>query len=74
MPHLDELRILSGKKPQTISISETKIDSMIKNSVIEIEDYVVEKNDRNKHGCGVTMYIHTSIHCCLREDLLRSDT
>ena len=56
-----------------VSISETKIDSMIEDSVIEIEDYVVERSDRNKHGGGVAMYIHKSIDNCLRKDLLRSD-
>ena len=35
-------------KPRIIFMSETKIDSMIENSVNEIEDYVVERNDRNK--------------------------
>ena len=74
MFHLDELRIfLREKKPHIVSISETKIDSMIENSVSEIEDYVVERNDRNKHGGGVAMYIHKSIDYSLREDLLRSD-
>ena len=56
-----------------MSINETKIDSSIENSVIEIEDYVVERNDRNKHGGGVAMYIHKSIDYFLREDLLRAD-
>ena len=66
MPHLDELRIFVREKDLIIiSISETKIDSMIENSVIQIEDYVVERNDRNKHGGGVAMYIHKSIDYCL---------
>ena len=59
---------LSEKKPHIISISETKTDSKIENSVIEnsmnenseIEDYVVERNDRNKHVGEVAMYIHIS--------------
>ena len=73
MPHLDELRIFVREKPYIISISETKIDSMIENRVIEIKDYVIERNDRNKHGGGVAMYVRKSIDYCLREDLLRSD-
>ena len=65
---------LSGrKKPHIISTSETNIDSTIENSVIEIEDYVFERKNRDKHGGGVAMYIHKSIDYCLREDLLRSD-
>ena len=71
MPLLDELRIfVREKKPHVISISETKIDIMIENSVIEIEDCVVERNDKNKHGGGgVAMYVHKSIDYCLQEDI-----
>ena len=39
----------------------------------EIEDYVVEINDRNKHGGGVAMYVLKSIDYFQLEDLLRSD-
>ena len=59
MPHLDELRIfVSEKKPHIIGITDTKIDSSIDNSDIEIDDYVVVRNDRNKYGGGVATYIH----------------
>ena len=72
MPHLDELRIfVSEKKPHIIGITQTKIDSSIDNSDIEIDDYVVVRNDRNKYGGGVPMYIHKSVNYQLREDLLR---
>ena len=40
---------------------------------MSLEDYVVERNDRNKHGCGVAMYMRKSIDYFLQEDLLRSD-
>ena len=72
MPHLDELRIfVSEKKPHIIGITETKIDSSIDDSDIEIDDYVVVRNDRDKYGGGVAMYIHKSINYQLREDLFR---
>ena len=46
MPHLDELRIfLNEQRPHIIGITETKTDSTIDNSHIEIDDYVVERND-----------------------------
>ena len=45
MPHLGELRIfLNEQRPHIISITETKIDSTIDNSHIEIDDYVVDRN------------------------------
>ena len=72
MPQLDELRVfISDNKPHIIGITETKIDSTIQNSDIEIDDLVIERNDRDKHGGGVVLYIHTckSINCRLREDL-----
>ena len=61
MPHLDELRVfISDNKPHIIGITETKIDSTIQNSDVEIDDYVIERNDRDKHGGGVALYIHKS--------------
>ena len=73
IPHLDELRIfLNEQRPHIIGITETKIDSNIDNSHIEIDDYVVERNDRNRHGEGVAMYIHKSVNYRLREDLSNS--
>ena len=74
MLHLDELRIfLNEQRPHIIGITETKIDSTTDNSHIEIDDYVVERNDRNRHGGGVAMYIHKSVNYRIREDLSNSD-
>ena len=39
-----------------IGITETKIDTTIQNSDIEIDDYVIERNDKDKHGGGVAPY------------------
>ena len=74
MPHLDELRIFPNEqRPHIIGITETKIDSTIDNSHIEIDDYVVERNDRNRHGGSVVMYIRKSVNYGLREDLSNYD-
>ena len=74
IPHLDELRIFQNEqRPHIIGITETKIDSTIDNSHIEIDDYVVERNDMNRHGGDVAMYIHKSVNYRLREDLFNSD-
>ena len=70
MLHLDELWVfISDNKTQIIGITETKIDSTIQNSDIEIDDYVIERNDRDKHGGGVALYIHKSINYRVREDI-----
>ena len=55
----------------SLAITETKIDSSIDDSDIETDDYVVVRNDRDKYGGGVAMYIHKSINYQLREDLFR---
>ena len=57
IPHLDELRIfLNEQRPHIIGITETKMDITIDKSHIELDDYVVERNYRNRHGGGVAMY------------------
>ena len=48
-------------------------DSIIDYSHIEIDDYVVVRNDRNRHGGGVAMYIHKTVNYKLREDLAFSE-
>ena len=70
MPHLEELPVFIGdNKPHIIGTTETKIDSTIQNSDTETDDYVIERNDRDKHGGGVALYIHKSINYRLGEDL-----
>ena len=50
MPHLYEQRVfVSEHRPHIICITETKTDSTIDNSHIEIDDYVVVRNDENGH-------------------------
>ena len=70
MPHLDELPVfITDNKPHIIGITETKIDSTIQNSDIEIDDYVIERYDRDKHGGGVALYINKTVNYRLREHL-----
>ena len=74
MLHLDELRIfVSQQRPHIICITETEPDSTIDNSHIEIDDYVVVRNDRNRYGGGVAKYIHKTVNYKLREDLACSE-
>ena len=62
LPHLDELRMLvDNDKPHIICINETKLDDSTDDSLIHINDYVVIRKDRNKHGGGVAIYIHQNI-------------
>ena len=62
LKHLDELRILVDQEmPHVIRINETKIDSSISDTDIQIEGYRVVRRDRNKWGGGVALFIHESI-------------
>ena len=56
-----------------VSFNVTKIDSTIDNSHIEIDGYVVVRNDRNRHGGGVAMYVHNTVNYKLREGLTYSE-
>ena len=59
---LDQLNILiEEEKSHVIGINETKIDSNISDTDIQIEGYEVVRRDRNKWGGGVALYIHKSI-------------
>ena len=74
LSHLDELRVfVSEERPHIICITDTKIDSTIDNSHIETDDYVVVRNDRNRHGGGVAIYMHKTVNYKLREDLAYSE-
>ena len=69
---MDELRILVDQEmPHVIGINETKIDSSISDTDIEIQGYRVVRRDRNKWGGGVALFIHESIsNYCIRPDLM----
>ena len=71
--HLDQLNILiEEEKPHVIGINETKIDSDISDTDIQIGGYEVVRRDRNKWGGGVALYIHKSISAnyAVRLDLM----
>ena len=71
LPHLDELRMLvDNDKPHIICINETELDDSTDDSLIHINDYVVIRKDRNKHGGGVAIYIHQNIQFELKSELM----
>ena len=57
LPHLDNLCLLvDDEKPHITCIDETKLDSSIDDSLIQIDDYVIVRKDRNVHSGGVALY------------------
>ena len=58
LPKISELRLFAqNAKPATICISETWLDDSITNAEIDLPGYTIERNDRNRHGGGVCLYI-----------------
>ena len=59
---IDELRdIVSCTKPAILGITETKLDSSVSDQEINISDYSILRNDRDRNGGGVACYIRTDL-------------
>ena len=56
---IDELRhLILDLDVHCISVNETLLDSSISNIEINIDNFSVFRNDRNRHGGGVALYVH----------------
>ena len=70
MKHKDELSIFILKQPlDVLCISETRLDSSICNSEIEIAGYDLIRKDRNRNGGGVAIYVRSVIPYINRTEL-----
>ena len=68
---IDELRVILEKHPlDVLAINESKIDESISDYEIKIPGYVSCKNDRNRNGGGVMVYIRECISFILRSELI----
>ena len=71
MSHVDELRdFIDDNRPDIICINETKIDDKIRDSDIEIDNYLLARKSRNSAGGGVAMYILKDLEFAVRDDLM----
>ena len=62
LPKVDELRNIAEKtRASVIGITESKLDSSIFDSEINIAGYDVLRKDRNRHGGGVVCYIRNDL-------------
>jgi hypothetical protein len=43
-------------------VSETKIDSMFKDSLFEVDGYKLQRRDRTDSGGGIATFMRTDIH------------
>ena len=70
LPKMSELRWLATKiKPAVLTVSETWLDESVTRSEIMIEGYSCERNDRDRTGGGVCMYISNNIAYNPTDDL-----
>ena len=70
MPKLDKLRGLTEtESPDVICIVETWLSSDVSDHELVISDYQILRRDRDRHGGGVMMYVHSSLavhsHTCI---------
>ncbi len=71
LKHLDEIRILLEKYTfDILAINESKIDNSISNNEIHILRYDIIRNDRNRYGGGVVLYVHDNIPFSIRNDMI----
>jgi hypothetical protein len=56
-----------------VCISETWLDSSIPDNAVEIPDYSIHRNDRNRHGGGVAVYVTNGLTVKRRPDLEHYD-
>ena len=70
LPKLDDIRVLSAaESPDIICVVETWLSNSISDAELALPNYQCVRRDRDRHGGGVLIYIHSS----LAFDLLTSD-
>ena len=63
IPKIDEIRSIAYRtNGAIIGITESKLDDSVTNSEIDIDNYVLIRNDRNRKGGGVACYIRKDIN------------
>ena len=68
--HHDELsNFLFEKGFHVLALNETKLDSKISKDLLKIENYKIERCDRNREGGGIALYIKDGIKYHVSKDL-----
>ena len=67
--HIDELRVyMHSKVIDILAMNESRLSSSISNGEVSIPGYILERNDRNRDGSGVALYIRNTINYELLHD------
>ena len=72
LPKLDDLKgIIETESPDIICIVETWLSSDILDNELAVSNYQIFRRDRNRHGGGVMMYVHScltvDLHACVAD-------
>ena len=71
LKHIDEIRVLLEKYTfDILVINESKIDNSIPDNEIHVIGYDLIRNDRNRYGGGVVLYVRDNIPFSVRNDLI----
>ena len=71
--HVEELRTyVALKSVDIVAVNETRLDDSVSSSEMSIPGYCLERNDRNRHGGGVALYMYIrdtiTYECLLKHD------
>lgn len=70
LPKIDEVRMLArNTRAACICMTETWLDETVFDSEIQIDNYVLRRQDRNRHGGGVCIYVRSDLSFNPRDDL-----
>ena len=63
LPKMDELKVVvAAQNPSIACVVETLLCDAISDFEISIKDFQLVRLDRNRHGGGVLIYVHSSLN------------
>ena len=69
LPKIDEVRKLArNTRAACICMTETWLDESVFDSEVHIDSYDLRRQDRNRHGVGVCIYIRSDLSFNPRDD------
>ena len=73
LPNVEELcRIIKDINMHILCVNETRLDKSVTDSEVEIDGFNIIRNDRNRRGGGVAIYISNMLSFNIRTDLVDS--
>ena len=70
LPKLDELRLIATRTNAVVmGVTETWLDSSVEDAEVEIQGSIIQRQDKQRSGGGVCIYVHNDIAFNPRSDL-----